>query len=648
MAAPRNEDIPVSSARTGRRASRIVAFALVIGVVLASGVATAWALLRPVAGSAEPAVIVAAGPDEDPAEDVPPVPEAPSAAPQRGGSAAWVSRGRPSRMVTVRSTSLDVLIDGRLIRRVAIGGTEVTLAELDRVVPESWVDVEEGVTTLLATVVLTEGTTLAVTGADTPTLRLAGGATTADAATLHTGGGTLTLAGLTVTSVDPTTGQPVPATAAGRPYIVASSRGRLEGADLTFSDLGAPPVGEEDEQPAVAFNRGSTGSLVRTALLRSGTGLELRRSEGVRLADVSVAESGGDGIVLSGDRATALSGISVERNAGNGVLVTGESTDRPVTGIATANNGGFGIAVKRQIGIRIGPVTTAADQSGGLELSGSRDVVVTDFTATDQRVGVFTHVGSGEITLDRVRTTDGRWGVSMEKSTEGLRILDSTFVGAQVAGVAIGGRRTSIEGVQVRGSTTGVRIERGAHDATLTDLTVAGGRDGVVAKSGSGGVVITGLVADHVGSDAIRTAGEGTRIVGGRITGGGTGIDAEAATTITSTTIAAAVAGIRSSSPDLVRASDVTIDTEDIGVNAATGSPFMLADSQVHALDSVRGEIDLVGINDLSLPPLGVISVIGLPLILLAVVLEEVHTVRQRRFEGGRRRISAPSVRSAT
>jgi hypothetical protein len=551
-------------------------------------------------------------------------------------------------MVTIRRTSLDVLVDGRLIRRVAIGGTEVTLAELDRVVPESWVDVEEGVTTLLATVVLTEGTTLAVTGADTPTLRLAGGATTADAASLHTGGGTLTLAGLTITSVDPATGQPVPVTAAGRPYIVASSGGRLEGADLTVSDLGAPPVGEEDEQPAVGFNRGSTGSLVRTALVRSSTGLELRRSEGVRLADVSVAESGGDGIVLSGDRATALSGISVERNAGNGVLVTGESTDRPVAGIATANNGGFGIAVKRQTGIRIGPVTTAADQSGGLELSGSRDVVVTDFTATDQRVGVFTHVGSGEITLDRVRTTDGRWGVSMEKSTEGLRIVDSTFVGAQVAGVAIGGRRTSVEGVQVRGSTTGVRIERGAHDATLTDLTVAGGRDGVVAKPGSGGVVITGLVADHVGSDAIRTAGEGTRIVGGRITGGGTGIDAEAATTITSTTIAAAVAGIRSSSPDLVRASDVTIDTEDIGVNAATGSPFMLADSQVHALDSVRGEIALVGINDLSLPPLGVISVIGLPLILLAVVLEEVHTVRQRRFEGGRRRISAPSVRSAT
>ena len=43
----------------------------------------------------------------------------------------------------------------------------------------------------------------------------------------------------------------------------------------------------------------------------------------------------------------------------------------------------------------------------------------------------------------------------------------------------------------------------------------------------------------------------------------------------------------------------------------------------------VRGEVDYAGINDLSLPPLSVIGLIGIPLILLAVILEEIHTVRQ-------------------
>src|SRR5439155_8330228 len=137
-------------------------------------------------------------------------------------------------------------------------------------------------------------------------------------------------------------------------------------------------------------------------------------------------------------------------------------------------------ALKRQAGARITAVSTTADQDGGLELSGSSDVVVTDFTAAGQRVGVFTHVGSSGITRDRVRTSDGRWGVWIEKSTTGLRITDSTFQGAQVAGVSIGGRETTLDGVQVRDSSTAVRVERGAHGAELTDLTVAGGRDGVV------------------------------------------------------------------------------------------------------------------------------------------------------------------------
>jgi hypothetical protein len=213
-----------------------------------------------------------------------------------------------------------------------------------------------------------------------------------------------------------------------------------------------------------------------------------------------------------------------------------------------------------------------------------------------------------------------------------------------VAGVSIGGQQTTLDGVQVRNSNTGVRIERGAVGAELTDLTVAGGRDGVVAKADTTGIVISGLVADNVESDAIRTASPDTRIVGGQITGGTTGIEAEAAATITDTTINAAEAGIRSSSPDLVRATGVSVETVGIGVNTATGSPFLLTDSQVHALESVRGEVDYAGINDLSLPPLSVIGLIGIPLILLAVILEEVHTVRQRRLGRGRARRPAPGL----
>jgi hypothetical protein len=330
------------------------------------------------------------------------------------------------------------------------------------------------------------------------------------------------------------------------------------------------------------------------------------------------------------------------------VLVTGQSSDRPITGIATSGNGEYGLAINKQAGARVTAVTTSGDRAGGLEVSRSSDVTVTDFTATDQRIGVFTHVASGGIVLDRVRTTGGRWGVVIEKTTQDLHITDSTFQGAAVAGVSIGGQQTTLTGVQVRDSQTAVRIERGADDTQLTNLALSGGRDGVVAKSGTTGTVITGLVADNVASDAIRTAAPGTRIVGGQITGGTTGIDAEAATTITDTVINAAESGIRSSSPDLVQAIGVTIETLDVGINAAEGGPFVLADSQVHALESVRGEVNYQGINDLSLPPLNVISVIGLPLVLVAFVLEQIHSARQRRYRreqgDGQARRRTPTV----
>jgi hypothetical protein len=637
----------MSTARTGRRApgKRIVALALVVGLSLVAGVAVLWRLAEPVGGTAAQAVHTAALPDQEepPADEpAPRAPAAPAATPQQGGPAAWVSRGSPSRMVTVRPTSLDVVVDGRVSRRVAFAGTSVTLAELDRSLPADWLTIGDGAATLSATVVLTRGSTLDVAGSEVRTLALAGGAIPADAASIHTGGGVLSLTGVTVTSVDPATGQPLPATAAGRPSIVASSGGRLEGADLTISDLGTPPVGEDDGRAAVVFNPGSTGSLTRTTLLRGSTGIELLRSDGVRLTDLSVNESSGDGLVLSGDRGTTLSGIRAERNAGNGVLVTGESSDRPITGIATSGNGGYGLTVKAQTGAHVTAVTTTADRAGGLEVTRSSGLTVTDFTATDQRIGVQAHVGSSGITLDRVRTSGGRWGVAIEKTTQGLHITDSTFQGAEVAGVSIGGQQTTLTGVQVRNSNTGVRIERGAGGAELTNLTVAGGRDGVVAKANTTGVVITGLVVDNVSSDAIRTASPDTRIVGGQITGGTTGIDVEAATTISDTTINAAEAGIRSSSPDMVRVTAVTIDTVDVGVNTATGSPVVLADSEVHALESVRGPVDYAGVNDLSLPPLNVISLIGLPLILLAVILEEIHRVRQRRFDRARGPRRAP------
>jgi hypothetical protein len=557
----------------------------------------------------------------------------------------WESRGRPDRLIILRRYQVDVVTQGRHTSRVARRGGVVTLGSLDRYVPGSWITISSGRARLAATLVLTPGAVLDV-GGPIRTLELVGGPDAAKAASIYTGSGRLTLHDVTVTSVDPESGHSVPPEAAGRPFIVVSSNGRLDSADTVISDLGTAPDATGDGRPAVLFNPGSTGSLVRTALLRNSTGLRLSRSRGVRLEEVTARDSTADGIVLRGDRGTEMSDIRAVGNGDNGVVVGGQSSDRPVTGITTAENGAFGMAVVGQTGARITGVTTARDAAGGIRVNRSTDTVITDLTATDQPTGVFTHVNTTGIVLDRVRTTGGRRGLVAEKSTRGLDVVDSTFTGARVTGVALGGQDIDLDRVRVEGARTGVRIERGAGDIRLTGLVVTGGDDGVVATPGTHDVVVTDLVAENVTEDAVRTFSPGARIVGGRITGGATAIDIGAATTITGTTITGAQEGIHSRTADLVHADRITVDTLALGVNSATGSPVVLRDSRVHALESVRGEFIGEGVNDLSLPPLNLLGAIGVPLILLALVLEAAHAVRVRGL-GGRRRVP-PAVAVST
>ena len=326
-----------------------------------------------------------------------------------------------------------------------------------------------------------------------------------------------------------------------------------------------------------------------------------------------------------------MNAIRTERNAGNGMIVTGESTGRRITGVATARNGVFGLAIIGQSVIQVIGVATAADRSGGLRLSRSKNVMVTGFSATDQPIGVFTHVNSANLALDHLTVNGGRRGMVVEKSTQGVTVTDSTFERAKVAGVSVGGQNVTLTGLQIADSATGVRIERGAKTVTVTGLTLRGGHDGIVATRDTTGVLVQDLVADDVAADTVRTFSPDTRIVGGHITGGTTGIDVAAATTISGTVINHAQEGIRSRSAQLVHADNVDVATTALGINAADGSPFLLTASRVHATEAVRGEVGQQGLNELSLPPLNLLGAIGIPLILLAIVLEQVHTRRQRR-----------------
>lgn len=573
---------------------------------------------------------------------VPPAaPAARSADPAQRARTTWETHGRPTALVVVRPTSVDLVDQGRLTRRVPRAGGPLTPAGLSRYVPRDWLSITGDTARLSAAVVLTPSVTLDV-GAPVTTLQLVGGATAPEAASIYTGSGALALHGVTVTSVDRSSGQAM-APGPGRPFVVVAPGGRFTAIDATLSDLGtAPRDGQQqagtDVHPGLDFHTGSTGSLVRTSLLRNGTGLQLDESRGVHLEGVTVSGSVGTGLVLRGDRGTTMTGVRAEHNGAYGVQVTGPSTDRPITGIVTAGNGSFGIGLDDQTGTHVTAVSASGDVSGGLELTRSRDVTVSALTAADEPAGVFTHVNNVNVVLDQLTVTGGRRGVVVEKTTDGLTVQASTIQGASVAGIADGGKDVALHGVAVRDSRTALRVERGANGVTADDLTISGGQDGVVAAAGTTRMVLQDLRADGLTGTGVRSASPDARILGGAITGGTTGIDLTAATSISGTSIRLADQGIRAESTGLVHADDVDVDAVSVGIDTGEASSFLLTRSQVHALEAVRGTLTAEGTNDLSLPPLNLLGAIGIPLILLAVSLQVIAALRGRRFGGDTRR----------
>jgi hypothetical protein len=535
----------------------------------------------------------------------------------------------PAKLVVVRRHSIDSLASGVVVQRTYRDGRAVSLAALATAVPQAWITVAGDTLRLNAAVQLTSGTRLDANGVRT--IQMAGGDTPQSATFLATGRGRIQLRDVTVTSIDPSTGRALARSAVVRPYLHASAGGSLVVSDSTVADLGT-------DRPAIAFARGSTGELTRVAVDRASTGVVLAASEGVRLHQVTVSGAAGDGIVLHGDRATALSGVRAEHNGHNGVVVSGAATGRPITGIATAGNRAFGVAVTGQDHTEIGRLTLTGDRAGGLEIDHVTDSTLHDITVADTPIGVYLHGNSTNPTLDRIAVSGARIGVLVEKTTTAVHLSRSTIERAYLAGVVYEGRESVITALTVADSATAIRVEPRSAAVTIDGLRVVGGTDGIVTSAGAPAVLVKNLSADGVGNDAVRNLAPGMLIDGGHIRGGHTGMDLRAATRVTGTQIELAATGISVAAAVPVTLGNLRVDAETVGIAAEPGSSVQLSNSRVHGLEAIRGEVQQQGPNDLSLPPFSVLGAIGLPLILVAILLEFLYLYLKTRRARARSR----------
>jgi hypothetical protein len=551
-----------------------------------------------------------------------------TAAAQREAQALWQRTGRPSRMIVIRPHVVDVVTAGRLTSRIQRGGGPLNVSQLTTYVPGTWVASSGGTTLLSAAVVLTAGTTLNSSGA---TIRLAGGATPGSAAAIWVGRGILNLNNVTVTSWDPQKQAPM-ASSPGRPFIMVGSGGQLRASNATLNNLGAAPGGHGGgDRSGVVFGAGSTGALVRTKLERNQVGLKLSGSSNVRLNAVDVDGSDGDGLVLRGDHGTSLSGVTATGNGGNGVVLSGAAAGRVLSGVSVSGNGAFGVAAERQSSAQISGLSTSGDRSGGIRLTGCTGCSVARTTSSNEPVGLLVNGAATRVTLDHPQVHGGARGLVLDHGVNDVDIEGLAVDHASAVGLAIAASGVQVRHIAVSDSDTAVKISSAASRVVLSSPTIARGNEGVVAAKGARDVQVQNLVAENVGRDAVVTDAQGTVITGGRITGGHTGINARAATTIEGTTIGGAIEGVHATPPASVRATNLDVLAVTSGIKIDPSAQFVLVDSTVQARRAIRGQAILQGHDTISMPPFWWLGGVGVLLVLIAVLLEVAQTLLQRR-----------------
>jgi hypothetical protein len=547
------------------------------------------------------------------------------AAAEQAADAEWQRTGKPAQLIVVRPWVTDIITGGHLTARQGRGGGRLSLRSLAAYLPAGWVSTSGDSAVLSATLALTAGTTLDPGVAN---LRLSGGPDAASAASIWVGRGTLTLHNISVTSWDSGTQQAIPAAVAGRPFITVGSGGHLDATDATLSDLGAPASAAGDHHhTGVAFGPGSTGTLVRTKLVRNMIGLKLSGSEKVRLDSVTVDHSGGDGLVLHDDHGTTLKAVDLANNGRNGVLVTGAVAGRSLSGVNAHGNGDFGAAVIRQSGFQVVGLSTFENASGGLRLTGCSVCTVTGTIAAREPIGLLVDGGARQITVNNPRVHGAARGVVLSHGVTDVDIRGLYVDQSSSVGVAIAATGVQLLGTVVSNSTTAVKVSGAAARVTLTDPRITGGRDGIVVAGGASAVTLRNLVAQGVSHNSVIVSSPGVVISGGQIEGGSTGINARAPTSIEGTSVSRVGEGIHVARGVTVHGTRIDVVATHSGIKVDPEGQFILTNSRVRAHESLRGQVVPRETNAITPPPFPWLGGIGVMLIGMAVLLELLRTV---------------------
>ncbi|MBL7491957.1 right-handed parallel beta-helix repeat-containing protein [Frankia sp. AgW1.1] len=538
------------------------------------------------------------------------------------------ARVPPDHRLILGASRVDVLLGGRLVGRVERPPGVVEISWLVGRVPADWVaGAGDGTVRLKGELSLGRGAALEV-GPRTSRLELVGGADPRASSGISVQGGNLQLLGTTVASVDPRTGRPVPAGQPGRPGRPAGAGGRVDLRDSRVTGLGDGTTGARSA--GLFLGPGATGSVLRSTFAGNGIGLALAQTQAVSLSGVTVTGSATDGLLLRGDAGTTLASVTSTDNGRDGVVILG-GDGRRIGGLRTERNQRFGVRAARLRDLALTGLRSVDDAEGALLLVGCRSCVLDDPGVQGGRVGLRIGAASGPVRVTGGVVRGAAFGVQLAPTAGQVTLTGLTVNGATRVGVEIGGSGAALHGVQVSQAGVGVRVYGQAAGALLDQVTVTGGRDGIVATDGTRGLTVTGPTVTGVSGTGLRLASTGLTVRSGTVRDAAVGAALPGAGHVAGLRISGVARGIWVGERGRITAQGVDVLATRTGIEVDRGGTFDLSSSRVVAARALVGEIDRHGANTIALPPFPWFGLAALVAVLLAFGLEAVH-----RFRAGR------------
>ncbi|MCW2840101.1 MAG: right-handed parallel beta-helix repeat-containing protein [Aeromicrobium sp.] len=361
------------------------------------------------------------------------------------------------------------------------------------------------IVTLHRPVIVRTGATLAIK-APGRTLRLAG--TRAGPASIVAWGGSLTLSGsaerpLTIVGWDRVTKAADTDVSNGRGYVRSHS-GRLAVKNVIVRNLG--------------FWSGRTGGLAATgtsfdpgraviadtAISGTHVGLYLMGTRNARVDRTSISDADRDGVELDRSRGARLADVTVTGSGVSGVRVHDQSSALRITDGSSTGNAAYGIAVD-------GRPQADGPNTVGYNVVNASGLDVTGTTVSGNGSGGVQVTGTSAVVLSRLHINQDHRPVRVVGRSAGTSVLDSDIATGRGPVIDLVGQATDVEvrGNTLTGTTTGVAIEGAQVDISGNRIVIGEGRAVSVSGADAAGSVGDNRISG-IGTDAFDIAAAST------------------------------------------------------------------------------------------------------------------------------------------